>query len=101
MDFQVDDYVGINAGSDALHFGTIPPGNSGERYIILNNTNTFPVRVTSTFKGEAGKYAWTEPERVLSPGEGKEITILLTVPPSLPQGNYTGTAYFTFREARE
>lgn len=99
MDFEVDDYLGINADSDALHFGTVPPGNTGKRFISLKNDNTFPVRITITFKGDAGKYAWAEPELLLSEGEARNITISVYVPEDLPYGNYTGTAYFTFREA--
>lgn len=99
MDFEVDDYVGIFADNDSIHFGTIPPGNIGKRFIVLDNSNTFPVTVTVNFRGEAGKYVWATPELILGPGEEKEITIRVNIPSDLPHGNYTGTAHFTFREA--
>ena len=101
IDFEVDDYLGIVTDNDALHFGTIPPGNRGQRFISLKNDNTFPVRITIIFKGEAGKYTWTEPELTLNGGEAREITIMVTVPSDLAHGNYTGTAYITFREAEQ
>ena len=101
MDFEVDDYLGINTDPDALHFGTLPPGNTGKRFITLKNDNTFPVMVTITFKGDAGKYVWTEPELLLSEGEARNITISVHVPEDISYGNHTGTAYFTFREARQ
>ena len=101
MDFKVDNYLGIVTDNDALHFGTLSPGNSGDRFISLKNDNTFPVTITITFKGEAGKYIWTEPEFILEEGEEREITIRVTVPSDLAYGNYTGTAYITFREAGE
>lgn len=101
MDFKVGDYVGIVTDADALHFGTVPPGNTGQRFVSLRNDNTFPVRITITFRGEAGKYAWTEPELLLGEGEARNITVSVHVPEGLAHGNYTGIAYFTFREARE
>ncbi len=99
MDFEVDDYLGINTDPDALHFGTIPPGNRGQRFISLKNDNTFPVMITITFKGDAGKYVWAEPELTLSGGEARNITISVTVPNDIAYGSYSGRAYFTFREA--
>lgn len=99
MDFEVDDYVGINTDADALHFGTVPPGNTGQRFVSLKNDNTFPVVITIAFKGEAGKYAWTEPELVLDGGEARNITVSVAVPEDMAYGSYIGTVYFTFREA--
>ncbi len=101
MDFEVDDYMGIVTDPDALHFGTVPPGNTGKRFVSLRNDNTFPVGVTITFRGEAGKYAWTEPELVLDGGEARNITVSVAVPEDMAYGSYTGIAYFTFREAKE
>jgi len=101
IDFKVDNYVGIVTDPDALHFGTIPPGNHGKRWISLKNDNTFPIRVTARFTGDAREYAWTKPEIVLAEGEARTISVSITVPADLPHGNYTGTAYFTFRKAEQ
>ena len=99
--FTLDDYLGFTTEADALRFGVLRPGDSGQRYIVFNNSNTYPVSITIRFAGEAGKYVRAEPQEfTLEPREGRKLDFDLKTPAYLPYGNYTGRAHITFKEAR-
>ena len=100
MDFEVANLMGINADPDALHFGINAPGNNIQRWLVINNTYPHPVRITIRLTGEAGKHVIVDTDFTLEPGEGREITVMVSIPKDLPYGKYTGALHLTFRRTK-
>lgn len=99
MDVKVAHYMGINTDTDALHFGTLRPGERAERWVNISNSNTFPVRVTTRFRGDTAMFASADQDFVLEPAEFRSHSIMVQPGPDTPSGNYTGTALITIRRA--
>lgn len=88
--------VGFNLDTDAIHFGTAPPGGTGERAINVRN-NEKPARVTVKTAGDLAPWLTvSESSFRLGPLENKSVTFYAKVPASARQGNYTGTATILF-----
>ena len=95
---KVDDKVGLNVDSDAVKFGKVPPGGSGQRTISLKNNHNTPLKVDIRFSGEvryfvhvSDNYFWLEPQ------ETKEITAVAHVPKDTEFGIYTGKMRVLFK----
>jgi len=95
MDLNVENRVGFNTGTDAIHFGTIYPGGESKRSVNIANNNKFPIVVYITNGGELAK--WVESENIieLKPGENISIDYVVTPPPFIEERMYYGTSKIT------
>lgn len=90
---KVDDHLGLNADGDAIKFGMLMPGTSGERTIWVNNNANYPLRVVILKYGEIADWVKvSENNFVLKENGSKKIIFEAFVPKDADFGNYTGKA---------
>lgn len=98
MDVKVQDHVGFNLDTDALHFGIVmSPGYAG-RSIVVTHPLDRPLQVVIQTSGEIAP--WVEAnywEFVLQPGETKSVLFELYCPEGVEPGNYSGNVRVTFK----
>ena len=84
-DYAITSYVGINAGTDQLHFGSGKPGTILERHLFFTSKTPLQIQITTDHP-----YVYPAIKTFsLQAKERKEVPIYLVVP-HLPKGNYTG-----------
>ena len=98
MYLKVDDYVGINVDTDALHFGTVSPGGSGTRSVFLSNNYGKSLKVEIKVYGDLAEFVSVEKSLVLSKNETKKISFTASIPKNALYGNYTGRAVFILKK---
>lgn len=103
MSLQVEKgKLGIAVDSEKLNFGSILPGGSSAKKIIIGNEHDFPISVSFTPLGEIKEHVKvSENPSYLLPGETKEISIVAAAPKDMPYGNYTGIMRVVFTRAKE
>ncbi len=86
----VDNYVGINVGTDKLYFGTVMPGGEAERGIIITNNYNEGLNVRVQVLG--GLKGWLVPEEksFYMENRTRKLGFTLMVPEDAEIGNYTG-----------
>ena len=96
--FSYDYGVGFNLNKDRLHFGRMPIGGSGTRYITLENTENFRIEIRISSEGEIREFFIAEPNPVvLEPGEIANVNLTVNAPSSASPGNYTGNVLIDVR----
>jgi hypothetical protein len=90
MDAKVSDRIGFNAGTDALHFGTVYPGGESRRQIRVTNRNPFAVLVTVRNSGNISGWVVVDTPQYLSAYENRTLDYTLIVPADAGLGNYSG-----------
>lgn len=100
MYLTIGDYAGFNVATDAIYFGTIPPGEGGSRKILFENDNFyFSEKVKISASGELAEWVWTEENNfVLDKSESKRVRVHVSSPKDAEFGNYTGKLKITFRK---
>lgn len=99
MYITVGEIVGFNVGTEAVFFGTIQRGGSGNRDLIVTNNYTFPVKIDIRAYGELAKWVYvSENGFLLQPNENKTVKVSLIVPKDANFGNYTGILKVNFRK---
>ena len=99
----VDVYVrktpGLNVDSDALRFGTVPPGGSGRRNISIENDDVANI-VTIEAYGDIASWVYvSENDFYMAPSESKSIEVTVNVPEDTPVRDYrNGTLRIIFRK---
>lgn len=98
FDLVISDYVGINADTDILHFGTGYPGSTLERTLQFHNSQetVAEIRITSTVD-------FVHPEIstfTLRPTENRTLTIYASLPSEARQKTYTGKILIYQREEK-
>lgn len=85
---------GFNLDTDKMYFGSVPPGEQGERDLVFANNYDFPVEVSSFFSGELEEYMRCENNNVVfQSGETGTITYTVNPPKDVTmRENYTGIA---------
>ena len=98
MFLTVGNKVGLNADSDAIWFGIVPPGGIGTRYINIaaDKSGTYIVKT----RGEplASWISISENSFVLEKGQNKNITVQASVPTDAEYGDYDGVLEIYFRK---
>ncbi len=96
VDFRVQQgIIGLDADTDALHFGTIAPGGSSER--LMTVTPARDARLVITFAGDAAPYLSVDKNDIrVVEGEPIELNFTVTLPGNMSDGNYTGEAKLYF-----
>lgn len=96
VDFHVRKGVaGLNGDTDALHFGTLTPGGTGRRSMMV--TPAHAGRLVILFRGEAAPFLSVVPNNVLvEQGLPLRLNFTAALPVDAALGNYTGEARFLF-----
>jgi hypothetical protein len=94
MDLKViSSGAGMNADTDALHFGALVPGASSSRTITL--TPIYAGRLVIRLDGDLESWVVVDKNHVdLFPGEEVSLTFTATPPPDAAIGYYDGEARF-------
>ncbi len=87
MFVKVDDYVGFNADTSALYFGTVAPGNSAFRFLELNSVDK--VRVIIVPFGKIKKLVSFSENNFVLEGN-KSVKINVNIPKNAEFGEYSG-----------
>jgi uncharacterized membrane protein len=101
MHLKVANYTGFNLDTDALYFGAIAPGGSGERDLIISNEHTSDRSVKVYLLGELS--AWVRPSEsafILSGGENKSVKFHVDIPEGAEYGEYEGTIRLVLTSAQ-
>ncbi|HLC55250.1 MAG TPA: hypothetical protein VJJ75_01820 [Candidatus Nanoarchaeia archaeon] len=96
FDATAGDYIGINADTDMLHFGTGYPRSTLERELRFKADAWTEVRISSTLPFA---YAGV-PTFVLAPGEERFVKVFVSLPES-KLGAYTGKFIIRQREVEQ
>lgn len=96
IDFRVERGVGgLDADTDALHFGTLTPGGGGWRSMTV--TPARDARLVISFSGQAAPFMAVQPDNVLvAEGVPLRLNFTVSMPENVTVGNYTGEARFFF-----
>lgn len=89
IDLSIGDYVGVNADQDALHFGTLLPGASAERSLVLR-ADEYPITVQLIVQDLPFVVA-EETDFVLAQGESKSVRFFARPDRQLEKKTYRGT----------
>lgn len=91
--------IGLNADTDAIWFGKLMPGSSGERGVFLTNNATYPLKVTIIVKGKVTDWITISHNNfVLEPSSVQKVIFEAKAPMDASYGNYTGRAKFIFKK---
>ncbi len=96
MDIELHpDSYGINADTDALHFGRVAlfTGAYATKFMKISNYEKHPSFVSISFSGEMAD--WVEVSEnyfVLEPKEERELAFKANIPQDAQPGDYTGEA---------
>lgn len=96
LDVTVGDYLGVNLDDDALHFGTLNPGSSSQRGILLRADN-YAVAITLAVEG----IPFIFPERdhlVLQQGEQEIVRVYAVTDILTPRKHYEGALVITAKK---
>jgi hypothetical protein len=99
MDIKVveGDLAGLNIDNDAIHFGRVPRGGGGTRYITLANNNTNPHLIKIKAFGNISSFVYiSENSFVMEPYSTKNLTVMAKPPSDLETGYYEGTLQVLF-----
>jgi hypothetical protein len=98
VDVTVVDYsiVGFNANASALNFGRVPLGGYAKKWLMLENTYPFPVKVTALVSGNitpflsSSNYTFS-----LEPGQVANISVSVS-PFNATPAHYEGYLAYDF-----
>lgn len=89
--------IGFDVGTDAVHFGKLPPNNEATRKLIVSSGDS-KIKVILKPTGDIGSWVTAYPNDFdMVPRETKEITLVAHVPPGTEQGKYYGTLQVIFK----
>ena len=88
--------VGVDVGTDAIHFGGMGPGNGARRDVTIVAEEDLIISIVK--KGEIANWVSNPNNFFMNKGEARNITFSINVPPNTPVGNYTGEAIFLFKK---
>jgi len=94
---KVGDHIGFDIENSSINFGTIIPGNSGERIIELSSNED--VKVEIYLMGEIAKWITLDKnDFLLKKNKNERVTFTITIPVTTKYGNYSGKAIILFKK---
>ncbi|MBD3204627.1 hypothetical protein GF327_10130 [Candidatus Woesearchaeota archaeon] len=98
MDLVVKNNIGVNADSDAIHFGGVPPGGKSMRKTIIKNNFSHPVLVSiKTYGDLQDSVSVSDNNFYLAKNSTKIITFLASIKEGTEIGKYFGKAKIEFK----
>jgi len=103
-DLGIDVYVynkgGFNLDTDAIHFGIVPPGGSGERSMVIRANELRTIIRMETYGDISGWVSVSENNFVLEPYENRTVLVRVAVPEDAKSPDYKkGTMRVIFSRA--
>jgi len=90
MSLQVASRIGIDVSQTEITFGTVPPGGTVKREVIISNMNEYDKIAHFSVEGEIKNFV-KAPEDIIIGGERNvSIVVEAKVPKDAKFGNYTG-----------
>ena len=90
MYLTVGAYVGINADQTALWFGTVPPGATGTRELVLTNEDNVDKTMHFEASGNLSDWIVLPQDTILRAKDRQSFIVKAEVPSGATYGNYTG-----------
>ncbi|MBI2632329.1 hypothetical protein HYW75_04970 [Candidatus Pacearchaeota archaeon] len=94
--FSIGDFGGFDLNKTALTYGTITPGGSSSRNVIIGNEYSFPIYVKVFASGVLRQFLTTEENIILEPGESRKVPLVIRASKESGFGNYSGKLEFVF-----
>lgn len=91
VSFSVGDRLGFDVNTSALSFGEAFPGSVSTRFLEIENTHTFPVRIHMIGTESVARFMVFEEQLYFAPKEKKRIPITLQIPREITLQNYSGS----------
>lgn len=98
VSLRIGDTPGIDVNNTALTFGTVSPGSSIQRNLIIQNDYPFSLQVELEVQGDLERYLSFEKVIFLDINEKKEVPIRATVSNGEEFVNYTGKIIIVFKK---
>ena len=99
MELKINDHFGLNADADAIKFGMLMPGTTGERAIFVNNSATYPLRVVILKSGYIADWvSVSETDFILGQQETRRVVFTVYAPKDAEFGKYTGKSKIIFKK---
>lgn len=96
----VGNYTGFNVNTSALYFGTLMPGTSATRFVLIKNDASNPLEAFFSLNGDAASFISVNESVVLGAYQNTTVEIRAFIPTTAAYGNYTGTLRITSRRVR-
>lgn len=94
----VSESVGFAIGRPGMDFGSVPPGGSATRELVILNNYTIPLFVEAITKGELKEFLYIENSTfTLEPGEYINLPVTAYVPADAEFKEYTGKLTLIFK----
>jgi hypothetical protein len=97
VSFEISDVLGVDLNTSALTFGTVVPGYSLERNVIIQNRNDFPVEAIVRFSADIDRFLSAPEKTLILPGEEKAISVTLVISKDEKFEAHSGTAIFEMK----
>ena len=93
-----DNMTGFNTNTDALYFGSMASGNTGERKFFVINSKDYAASIKIGAHGEAAGWLQFIPDNFnLDKKERKEVLARMRVPADAAEGNHTAEVLIVAR----
>ncbi|MEK6933985.1 MAG: hypothetical protein AABW75_03855 [Nanoarchaeota archaeon] len=96
VSFAIGEFGGFNVNKTALTYGTITPGGSSVRNVILGNSYSFPIIVKVFASKSLTQFLTVEENLSIEHGESKKVGVTIQAPGDAEFGNYSGEISFVF-----
>lgn len=96
VSFSIGDFGGFDLNKTALTYGTIPPGGSSSRNVIIWNEYSFPIYVKVFASEMLRQFLTIEENLILEPGESRKVPVVIQASKESGYGNYSGKLDFVF-----
>src|SRR3989339_551956 len=95
MKVKIGDVVGLDVNTSIISFGTVSPGGSSQRPVILRNDGNKPLRAHIKKSGEMAEWVYiSEEDFVLDKNETKNVIFTIIPSGDAGKGEYRGKARF-------
>ncbi len=94
--FFVSNHIGIDVDDQIVAFGSLTPGGSSTRQVLVQNEYSFPLFVKVIVSENLRGIVAYDDSFVLEVGEQRPLPFTLHIPPAYPFGEYSGTVRFIF-----
>ena len=90
--------IGVNVDTDGVHFGKVPRGGEGLRYITLTNNDSKPHFINIKSFGNISRFVYVSKNNfIMMPKTQENITVMAKIPPEAETGFYSGVLKVTFQ----
>lgn len=99
MSLQVADTIGIEVSYVEITYGTIPPGGTARREVVITNLNNYDKIAQFSVEGTIRDFVVVPGDVVVGAGGNVSLDMVANVPAGAEFGNYTGKFKIFLRRA--